>query len=257
MNYELSPTSEPGLIISLEARFAEAFERGAWQAQRLLEITDSTNAKLGVLCRGDAQMYGTFDLTGPSVRSPVSLEDFNARMKLNEARAIVADFKRIFGGVLRIGMSNVSAAVGGGAVYFVFYDLGAIAIVPSMVEKDRWRLGALRLEGARTMEEERTCASVNRSSKDVYGMLWHVLNEHAMQEVDEDPTLIADALDSPSPLPQARTAAPSSLHDEEDRIDGGDDDEFIDGEVHLGGYGASRPTPVEDEDPTDVGSYPF
>jgi hypothetical protein len=229
MKYDLPNTDEPDLVIIIEAKFAEAGVAAARIAQRMMEITASVNAKLGVICTPTTQMVGRIDITGPSIEGPVPIDEFGGRMKLTEQRAIVSEFRRSFGGHWKQAMTSVSHALGGLPVYFIFYEMGMVAAVPNTRVKDRWRLASIRMDGARTMEEERLCVVVNRTSREIYSVLWELLIEKARREADEDPTLTYDAigeagdLSAPSrskgPDPYRDAPPRTALHDEEDMLE--------------------------------------
>lgn len=230
MSYYLSPTSKPDYIIVLDARHAEALNKATHMAERLIEVTSSPtgphgSGKLGVMVKQDTHLFGRINLSKPEIDNPLSLEEFGLRLKLNSQRDIAAELKRAFSGGVKMLFSSASEALQGAALYFVFYDLGAVIIAPRRDDlgRERWRFGAIRLEGARTMEEERACVAINRSSLATYAILWEGLADQIKKEVEEDPSLKADLVDAVHEGRAPGNAALAKLHAarlrEEDALD--------------------------------------
>lgn len=221
MLYDLSPTRRPDLVVVLDAGYAEAMVSAAHIAQRMMEIMGAPAARLGIISMGDMQRVGRMDVLNVHLDSPVPVEEYGSRLKLNEQRAIVSEFRRLFSGPLRGAVNMASRAFDGRTIYFVFYEQGAVIVVPSVHVKDRWRLAALRLEGASTMAEERSCVVVNQASKETYELLWEGLTEHARKEAEADPSLREDVMDAAEERAEHASppAGPATLADEEDEIE--------------------------------------
>lgn len=249
--------------MQVEARHAESLRDANIVAQRMLEITHSGKATLGVLCRGRERLFGRMPLpgplAGPLVEAPATLESYGGSMTLVEQKAVVSNFRRTFSGSIRTAMSSLSGAFEDRTVYFAFHQLGAIAIVPE--EDGVWSLAGLRLEGARTMEIERACADVNRTSLSTYAILWRALSEMQRREDEErlrreeeerqaEDRLGDDVLDGPGEDPEAWR---SSLDREEDELDGHEPVEDAARDMPD----PTDPTGGEDRDYGDVDRYDY
>jgi hypothetical protein len=235
MTYLLSPSFAPDLQVQIDARYAESFRTAGNIAQRFMEIAYRSGATLGVVVNGKERVFGSMafpgKLEGPLVKDVASLEKLGQGMSLKEQQSVLKELKRIFGGPMRQAMTAVSAAFGNRAVYFVFRDMGPMLIVPA--EDGNFRLAVIRMDGARTMDEERMCAAINRTSLNAYSFLWRALSELQKKQDAEEKAARAAELDRVSPPmsdmldnPEEAAAQRHSRHDdEEDELDDDVDDD--------------------------------
>lgn len=241
MAYLLSPTFAPDLFVQIDARHAEAFRAGSTIAQRYMEIAHTHSSILGVVCNGKERFFGKMaypgKLDGPMVRDVAGLDKLGQGMTMKEQQTVLKEMRRIFGGPMKAAMTAVSAAFGGKAVYFIFRDLGPMLIVPA--GSGQFRLAAIRMDGAQTIDEERNCAAINRTSVNSYSFLWRSLSElQKKQDAEEKAALAAEQAFNSPPIadlldnPEAAAAQRHHRHDdEEDELDGddGDDEDLSDG----------------------------
>lgn len=224
MNLDLPETTTPSFELVLDATYAVPMIEGIRISLRMLEIIANPQAKMGVMVGQNMQRFGPIDTSNVMIKNPLTLKNLGIGHNLNEQKAVIADFRKTFGGALRQCMANALEAVGCQTLYFVFYQQGAVVLLPSEEIPGSWRMGNIRMEGAKSLADERACVEVNEGSSEIYRDFWISLDELRHVARANEPQGTVDAIEeeaanreagisSRKPAPWAPPTSPTTLND--------------------------------------------
>lgn len=219
--YKLPPTFESDLVVVLDASHAFAFLQASNAALRVMEGLGQGQSALGILKTRHNFILGRMEFSNVTVLDTGSVDDFGSKLMLSEQRTHVLHLRNQVDGHIRAAMNSTMAAFGAKTLHLLFYKAGPVFIISPSEPGKPYRLALIRLEGASSMKDERSCVAVNRASRISYKEIWGMLSKMAIEIAEKEAAEAPQAVDV---LDEASSDA-EELQNRENEIDGVSGDE--------------------------------